>query len=57
MPEERAFDVEEFSNAVARLVQASIRIPGGCCCCTSCSPVIVGGPGGEIAELPVAMEE
>lgn len=51
MPEERAFDVEEFSNAVARLVQASIGASGGCCCCTSCSPVVVG-PRPEIAELP-----
>lgn len=51
MPEESAFDVEEFSQSIARMVQSVIRPGAGCCCCTSCRP-IVDGPRPEIAELP-----
>jgi hypothetical protein len=50
MPEERAFDVEEFAEAIKQVVISSFRPGTGCSCCCSCS-IVRPGPGGEIAEL------
>jgi hypothetical protein len=55
MPDERPFDVEEFSEAIKQVVISSFRPGSGCCCSCSCS-VPQPGHGGEIAELVIDEE-
>jgi hypothetical protein len=56
MSGDAGFDVEEFSESVARMIRSVIP-SGGCSCCTSCGVVGPVHPGGEIAELPQLDEE